>query len=227
MSSLSIVPNPLLTSVQPNATNYYQWGNITEYISEGHSSYNALTVKAQKISATASTSSPPTPGSTPSTTPQGTPAPASLPPGPRRTPTTCKGKKEPLTSTSAAASHSAQSSSCPSAPISPSLTGLCFAPAGRLSTLRHLSVRLRTEFHHEFLAEPLRVRLRRRPAERHRQLQHRLQNGQPVLQHRQTSSTTIFGQLTQANDPRSCQFSGKFIFLHVSGIPPTPRDFRD
>ncbi len=42
------VPNPLLTSVQPNATNYYQWGNITEYISEGHSSYNALTVKAQK-----------------------------------------------------------------------------------------------------------------------------------------------------------------------------------
>ncbi len=42
------VPNPLLTSVQPNANNYYQWGNITEYISSGHSSYNALTVKAQK-----------------------------------------------------------------------------------------------------------------------------------------------------------------------------------
>ena len=42
------VPNPLLTSVQPNANNYYQWGNITEYISSGHSSYNALTVKGQK-----------------------------------------------------------------------------------------------------------------------------------------------------------------------------------
>ncbi len=42
------VPNPLLTAVQPNANNYYQWGNITEYISSGHSSYNALTVKAQK-----------------------------------------------------------------------------------------------------------------------------------------------------------------------------------
>ncbi len=42
------VPNPLPTSVQPNAVNYYQWGNIAEYISEGHSSFNALTVKAQK-----------------------------------------------------------------------------------------------------------------------------------------------------------------------------------
>ena len=42
------IPNPLLTSVQPNATNYYQWGNITEYASVGHSSYHALTVKGQK-----------------------------------------------------------------------------------------------------------------------------------------------------------------------------------
>ena len=27
---------------------FFQWGNITEYISQGHSSYNAMTVKAQK-----------------------------------------------------------------------------------------------------------------------------------------------------------------------------------
>ncbi len=39
------ISNP--TAFGPNPI-YYQWGNITEYISEGHSSYNAMTVKAQK-----------------------------------------------------------------------------------------------------------------------------------------------------------------------------------
>ena len=41
---------PVINPYNPNepANVYYQWGNITEYISQGHSNYHALTVKGQK-----------------------------------------------------------------------------------------------------------------------------------------------------------------------------------
>jgi hypothetical protein len=40
------IPNPL--GIGYGGPLYFQWGNITEYISAGHASYHAMTVKAQK-----------------------------------------------------------------------------------------------------------------------------------------------------------------------------------
>jgi hypothetical protein len=42
------IPNPLAIGTTYTGPLNFQWGNITEYISAGHSSFHALTVKAQK-----------------------------------------------------------------------------------------------------------------------------------------------------------------------------------